>query len=483
MNSIPFRSATELSALIKKKKIGSEELLDLYLARIEKYNPRINAVVAMDVAGARKRAKAADSALAHGEDWGPLHGLPITIKDSFDLAGLPATWGVPELRDHRPATNALAVQRYLDAGAIAFGKTNVPAYLIGWATHNEIYGTTSNPWDVSRSPGGSSGGAAAALAAGLTALEIGVDFGGGVRNVAHYCGIYGHKPTYGVTNWVGHIMPGIGGSKPPLAVAGPLARSSEDLKLALLLIAGPIPDDAIAWKLTLPAPRTAKLEELRVAVMLEDANFPVDGEVQNRIQAVADFLVRHNAKVSYRARPAIDSAAAFRIFGGMLLAGVALRQHDEGFWKRMSHLRARFMPADGSGEPVNKEFSHADWLELDAAQSLLRRAWKAFFQEWDILLCPAAPTVAVPHDPKHEWHERTVVVKGRATSPADPTFWGGFTTVANLPSTVAPAGFTKSGLPVGVQIVGPEYGDLLCIEVARQLEQGFQGFVPPKGFA
>src|SRR5687767_8191933 len=191
MTSLAFSSATELVAQIKKKKISSEELLDLYLGRIEKYNARINAVIAMDIPGARRRAKLADAAIAKGEDWGPLHGLPITIKDSFDLAGLPATWGVPVLKDHRPAGNAFTVQRYLDAGAIAFGKTNVAAYLIGWLTHNDIYGTTNNPWDVARSPGGSSGGAAAALAAGLTALEIGVDFGGGVRNVAHYCGIYG----------------------------------------------------------------------------------------------------------------------------------------------------------------------------------------------------------------------------------------------------------------------------------------------------
>jgi amidase len=483
MTSLAFNSATELAAQIKARKIGSEELLDLYLARIEKYNPKINAIIAMDMAGARRRAKAADAAIAKGEDWGPLHGLPITIKDSFDLAGLPATWGVPELKDHRPASNALAVQRYLDAGAIAFGKTNVAAYLIGWATSNDIYGTTNNPWDVARSPGGSSGGAAAALAAGLTALDIGVDFGGGVRNVAHYCGIFGHKSTYGVTNWTGHVLPGIG-NKPDFAVAGPLARSAADLKQALLLMAGPTPDDAVAWKLSLPPPRTTKLSELRIAVMLEDPNFPVDLEVQERIQAAADFFARKGAKVSNRAWPAIDNAASFRIFGGLLMAGVAGRIHDENFWKRMTHLRERFaMLEGGDGKGTDKSFTHGEWLELDSQRHLLRRAWKAFFQDWDVLLCPAAPTVAVPHDPKHAWHERKVVVKGRSMSPADPTFWGAFTTVTYLPSTVAPAGLAKSGLPVGVQIVGPEYGDLTCIEVARQLEQGFQGFVPPKGWA
>lgn len=481
MTPIPFRSATALAALIKQKRIGSEELLDLYLARVDKHNPRANAVVAMDVAGARSRARAADTALARGNVWGPLHGVPVTIKDSFDLAGLPSTWGVPELKDRRPVGNAQAVQKYLDAGAVAFGKTNVAAYLIGWATVNEVYGTTSNPWDLERSPGGSSGGAAAALAAGLTALEIGVDFGGGVRNVAHYCGIFGHKPTYGITNSDGHVMPGLA-NRPDLAVTGPLARSADDLELALALISGPEPEDAVAWQLGLPPARTSKLADLRVAVMLEDDQFPVDTEVQDRIQAVADFMARSGARVSDRARPAFDNAAAFRIFGSLLMAGLTRRRNDEAFWDRLSHLRARFMTTDQDGQAVEKIFSHADWLELDSARQSLRRAWKAFFTEWDVMLCPAAPSVAVPHDPRHAWHERKIVVKGRSTSPADPTFWGALATVAYLPATVAPAGFAKSGLPVGVQIIGPQYGDLLCIEVARQLERGFHGFVAPKGW-
>jgi amidase len=238
----------------------------------------------------------------------------------------------------------------------------------------------------------------------------------------------------------------------------------------------------VAWQLKLPPARTKKTAELRVAVMLEDANFPVDTEVQDRIQAMADFFVKNGARVSDRARPAFDSAAAFRIFGGLLLAGLSRRKNDEAFWHGLSHVRARFMTTDDGGKAVEKVYSHADWLELDSARNSLRRAWKDFFAEWDVLLCPAAPTVAVPHDPKHAWHERKIVVKGRPTSPVNPIYWGAFTTVAYLPSTVAPAGFTKSGLPVGVQIVGPEYGDLMCIEAARQLERGCQGFVAPRGW-
>jgi amidase len=312
--TLAYRSAAELAALLKAKKVGSEELLDLYLDRFEKYNSQVNAVIATDFASARRRAKAADIALAKGENWGPLHGIPMTIKDSFDVAGMPSTWGVAELKDHRPARNALAVDRFVDAGAIFFGKTNVPAFLIGWATNSEVHGTTNNPWDLTRSPGGSSGGSAAAIATGLSALEIGVDFGGGVRNVAHYCGIYGHKPTYGITNWVGHVLPGFG-TRPDLAVNGPIARSAADLKLALSLMAGADPSEAIAWKLTLPQPRANSWKELRVAVMLEDENFEVDTEVQDRIQAVADFMAKKGAKVDDKARPAIDTEMAFRIFG------------------------------------------------------------------------------------------------------------------------------------------------------------------------
>jgi amidase len=314
----------------------------------------------------------------------------------------------------------------------------------------------------------------------LSALEIGVDFGGGVRNVAHYCGIYGHKPTYGITNWVGHVLPGFG-TRPDLAVNGPIARSAADLKLALSLMAGADPSEAIAWKLTLPQPRANSWKDLRVAVMLEDTNFEVDTDVQDRIQAVADFMAKKGAKVDDKARPAIDTEMAFRIFGGLLMAGLAIRKDDEKFWTRLQHLRARFMGAAGSGA-AEQLFTHAQWLQLDNARQLLRQAWAEFFRDHDVLLCPAAPTVAVPHDPKHAWHERKIMVKGRQTSPADPTFWGALATGAYLPATVAPAGLSRSGLPVGVQIMGPAYSDLTCIAVAERLEREFQGFVPPKGW-
>ena len=230
MADLPFRSAKELAALIRRKKVGCLELLDLYLARMEKHNPRLNAIIATDVEGARRRARAADKALVKGTAWGPLHGVPMTIKESYDVVGMPTTWGVPDLKDNYPARNALAVDRLLKAGVVLFGKTNVPLYLADWQSFNAIYGTTNNPWDISRTPGGSSGGSAAALAAGLTGLEAGSDIGSSIRNPAHYCGVYGHKPTFGVVPPRGQALPGRL-AQGDISVIGPLGRSAEDLEI------------------------------------------------------------------------------------------------------------------------------------------------------------------------------------------------------------------------------------------------------------
>src|SRR3989338_4227147 len=232
MPTLPFRSARQLASAIRRKKLGALELLELYLARVERYTPRLNAIIATDLDAARKRARAADRALARGEVWGPLHGVPMTIKESFDVVGMPTTWGLPELKDNYPPRNALAVDRFLAAGVVLFGKTNVPLYLADWQSFNVVYGTTNNPWDLSRVPGGSSGGSAAALAAGLTGLEAGSDIGASIRNPAHYCGVFGHKPTYGIAPPRGQALPGRISST-DIAVVGPMARRAEDLDAAL----------------------------------------------------------------------------------------------------------------------------------------------------------------------------------------------------------------------------------------------------------
>ena len=292
MLDLPFQSAKQLAAAIRRKKISARELLRLYVRRMEKYNPALNAIIATDLPAAEKRAKAADVALAKGKVMGPLHGVPMTIKESFDAVGMPTTWGVPELKDNRPKTNALAVDRFLAAGANLFGKTNVPIYLADWQSYNAIYGTTNNPWDLARSPGGSSGGSAAALAAGLTGIEAGSDIGASIRNPAHYCGVFGHKPTWGICPPRGQAMPGVVATS-DISVIGPMARSADDLEIGLKVMAGADAIDGVGWKLALPAPPKTTYRALKVAVMLDDPNAEVDREVQERVQAVADFLAKN----------------------------------------------------------------------------------------------------------------------------------------------------------------------------------------------
>ena len=340
MLDLPFRSARQLAAGVRKKEIGCLELLDLYLARVERYDAAINAVVVRDFDRARRRARAADRALAKGDVWGPLHGVPITVKESYDVAGLPTTWGLPSLKEHIAAKNALAVDRLVGAGAVLFGKTNVPVYLADWQSFNAIYGTTNNPWDLARAPGGSSGGSAAALAAGLTGLEAGSDIGSSIRNPAHFCGVFGHKPTWGIIPRHGQSLPGQVAAV-DMDVVGPLARSADDLALALSVMAGPDPIEAAGWQLHLPPARQKRLRDFKVAVMLEAPESAVDSEVQDRLQGLADFLGRQKVKVDDRARPAIDTDEAFRVYVRLLRAATSSRQSDAEFDMNAAGQRER----------------------------------------------------------------------------------------------------------------------------------------------
>ncbi len=483
MTDLHFRSAKQLASDIRRRKVGCLEALDAFLARVDRFNPKLNAIVVTDVEGARRRARQADTALRKGKVWGPLHGVPMTIKESYDVAGMPTTWGLPALKDNIAPRNALAVDRLLAAGVVLFGKTNVPVWLADWQSYNDIYGTTGNPWDLARTPGGSSGGSAAALAAGLTGFEAGSDIGSSIRNPAHYCGVYGHKPTYAIVPPRGQALPGRV-AQGDISVIGPLGRSADDLALGLAAMAGADEIDGAGWRLALPAPRRKTLREFKVAVMLSDPASEVDREVQARLQALADFLGKKKAKVSLAARPDIDTAEAHRTYVFLLRAATAGRQTPEEFRRNAEIARglapdderyyARMMRANTA--------SHRDWLAANELRHKMRWRWAEFFREWDVLLCPAAASAAFPHDHVGERHDRTIVVNGRRVPTTDQLFWAGYSGVAYLPSTVAPCGFTPGGLPVGVQIVGPQYGDRTCIELARLLEREFQGFVPPPDY-
>ena len=485
MVDVPFRSAQQLAADIKRKKIGCLELLDLYLARVEKYDGALNAVVVRDFDRARTRARAADRALARRQLWGPLHGVPMTIKESYDVVGLPTTWGVPAYKDRIATKNAVVVDRLLRAGVVLFGKTNVPLYLGDWQSFNAIYGTTNNPWDVTRAPGGSSGGSAAALAAGLTGLEAGSDIGSSIRNPAHFCGVFGHKPTWGIVPRAGQALPWQT-APVDIDVVGPLARSADDLAIALAAMAGPDEIDGAGWQLRLAPARQKRLRDFKVALMLDAApEIPVDREVTDRLQALADFLGRQKVKVDDRARPAIDTREAFSVYVKLLRAATSDRQSDADFEKNVGIARG-LAPDDESyyARATRAAIaSHRDWLAANEARYRMRLAWAQFFTKYDLLLCPAAGTAAFPHDQKGERHDRTLVVNGKRVPVTDHLFWAGYTGVSFLPSSAAPCGFTPSRLPVGVQIVGPQYGDLTCLAFARLLEREFQPFVPPPGYA
>ena len=319
MTDIAFASARKLASMVRNKKIGCYELLDHYLARVEKYNPKLNAIVVTDIPNAKKRARAADRALAKGEVWGPFHGVPMTVKEALDVKGLPTTFGLPEFKNTAAKTNAIAVDRWNNAGAIVFGKTNVPPWLADSQSTNPIYGTTNNPWDTTRTPGGSSGGSSAAVAAGLSAIEVGSDIASSIRNPAIYTGIYGHKPTYGICPPRGHaVRDRI--SPDDINVIGPLARSAEDLEAALMVMAGPDEIDSAGYKLALPKSQKKSIKDFRVAVMLSDPTSEVDSEVQDSLQALADFLSKKKAKINDKARPAIDMARAHWLFNTMLRA-------------------------------------------------------------------------------------------------------------------------------------------------------------------
>ena len=483
MTEIAYLPAHRLAGMLRSREIGCLELLEHHLDRVARFNPALNAIIWIDAERARERARAADRALDHGETWGPLHGLPMTIKESFDLAGAPTTWGIPEMRGRIARQDAVATERLLKAGAVIFGKTNVPLLLADWQSFNAVYGTTNNPWDLTRTPGGSSGGSAAALAVGMSALELGSDIGASIRNPAHYCGVTGHKPTWGIVPLRGQSTVGALAMS-DISVAGPLARTAEDLALALSVVAGPDELDAAGWRLALPKPVKARLADYRVALLIEDPNCAVEAEYAARLAEVGRRLEELGATVSFEARPAIDTVKAHALYIRLLRAVTMARLAPEVFadWQRKT---AALAPEDDSYRARVARATtilHRDWLAAHEERTKLRWAWHDFFRDWDVLLTPAAAGPAWPHDQQGERFDRVIDVNGRPENTNDQLFWAGISGVAYLPSTVTPIGLSSAGLPLGVQIITDHLQDLTSIDFARLLAQEIGGFVPPPGY-
>jgi amidase len=484
-NSTPlhFKTAVELANLLRKRKLGAVELLDHFCKRYEQHNPQLNAIILTDIKRARQAAQASDKRLKNAEPRGPFEGVPMTIKESFDWAGTPSTWGSPAYRDNIAASDAVAVRRMEEGGAIIYGKTNVPLMLADWQSFNDIYGTTNNPWNVKRSPGGSSGGSGVALATGMSALELGSDIGASIRNPAHYCGVYGHKPTYGIVPMRGHFLPGIFAAS-DISVAGPLARSADDLALAMTLLAGPDGAEAKAARYRLPPSRCKTLKDFHIAVMLNDPVSDVDQPVQDLIASLADWLKPRVKTLSMTARPAFSSEEAWDVYVMLLRSATSRRQTDEEFRSNIEKTKALNSGDQSYYAKMLRAYTmfHRDWLGVNNRRHAMKIAWQAFFADYDLLLCPAAASAAFPHDHAGERHERTILVNGRKVPAVDQLFWAGYSGAFYLPSTVAPIGLTPAGLPVGVQIVTALHEDLTAIRFATLLEREYYSFTPPPDF-
>jgi amidase len=482
MTSLHFKSAVELAELIRTRKISASELLEHFLARVAKYNPKLNAIIWMDADRARERAKAADAALAKGEVWGPLHGVPMTIKESYTVAGSPTTWGLPEMKSNVTETSALAVERLQKAGVVLFGKTNVPLMLADWQSFNVIYGTTNNPWNTDLIPGGSSGGSAAALAAGLTGIDAGSDIGSSIRNPAHYCGVYGLKPTYGIIPLRRHSLPGAF-APTDISVTGPLTRGAADLDVMLDVMAGPDELDDVCWRLELPECPAQSLKDLRIAVKLRDPNCEVDAEYGEKLQALVEALAKKGAKVT-EIEPKVDTSRLQEVYVLLLRAATSGRTPDA----EIARWKAALAEHGAEKEPYldrmvrGVTLPHRNWIALNNERHKLRFEFDAFFKDWDILLCPVAASAAWPHDQKGERWQRKITVNGHRVPTTDQLFWAGYSGVVYLPSTVGPAGLTRSGLPVGYQAIAAHGRDKTAIAFSRLVEREIGGFIPPKGF-
>jgi amidase len=478
----PYQNATVLIEALANKTVSSRELVDDAIARIEALDPKINAVAVRDFDTARAAAATADEALARGERR-PLLGLPMTVKEQYGVVGLPTTWGDPKFKDWKPTVDALAVTRLKAAGAIILGKTNVPLQLSDWQSYNEIYGTTNNPWDTTRTPGGSSGGAAAALAAGFVALELGSDIGGSLRAPAHYCGVFAHKPSLDLVPQRGAGPPGV----PPipvhgdLAVSGPMARSAADLALELGVLAGPDEmSDGIGYKLALPPARHADLKDFRVLLIDAHPLFPTASSVTGALDRLGDRLAKSGCTVSRGSQRMPDLARTTRLYEQLLVAALAhdlsadIRQRGDVIAKTLS-------PDDESLRAIrlrSLSMSHVDWVEASYMRNGMRQRWRGLFQNFDVMLCPAMPTPAFPHNhsPKYA---RMLEVDGKPFLYDDQIAWASIATLCGLPATVAPIDHSETGLPIGVQIIGGYLEDRTTIKFAELIEREYGGFVPP----
>lgn len=481
-----FKTATELSAALSAKKVSAVDLAQDAIARIERHDAKINAVCVRDFERALAAARAADAALARGETR-PLLGIPLTVKESYNVRGLPTTWGIPAQKDFRASEDALAISRVREAGGVILGKTNVPLGLGDWQSYNDIYGTTNNPYDLSRTPGGSSGGSAAALAAGYGALSLGSDLAGSLRVPAFHCGVYAHKPTVGLVPTRGHTPPRLSAlpMDHDLLVIGPMARCALDLSLLLDVIAGPDPLQAgSAYRLALPPPRHHDLKSFRVLLVESDPLMPTNAAVRAAIERLSINLGKAGIKLERESRLLPDFAASSRLYMRMLLSFVAIGFTPEIYADAVA--AAANLPAHDISLQAERlrgiALSHRDWVMASGERARLREQWRVLFKSFDAVICPVMPTPAYPHDHSPEQEARRVNIDGKDYPYPDQMVWSGIATLPGLPAAAIPIGLSPEGLPVGVQIVGPWLEDRTPLKLAELIERELGGFVPAPEF-
>jgi amidase len=481
-----FKSAFVLSAALTARKVSAVELTRDAINRIERHDGKINAICVRDFDRALAAAREADAALARRENK-PLLGIPMTVKESYNIAGLPTTWGIPAQKDFVAKEDALPITRVKAAGTIILGKTNVPLGLGDWQSYNDIYGTTNNPYDLGRTPGGSSGGSSAALAAGYGPLSIGSDIGGSLRVPAFHCGVYAHKPTFNLVAMRGHTPPLL----PPLPferdllVIGPMARSAADLSLLLDVMAGPDPIDAgIAYRLGLPAARHAALKDFRVLVIDTDPVLPTDVAVRGTVNRLAEGLARAGVRIERQSPQLPDFAASSRLYMRMLMSFLGATFAPDIY--AGAKAAATALPESDNSLAAERlrgiALSHRDWQMANGGRTRLRAQWRELFKTFDAVICPVMPTAAYPHDHSPDQETRRLKIDGKDHVYPDQLVWPGIATLPGLPSTAIPTGFAPDGLPVGVQIVGPWLEDRTPLKLAELIEREFGGFTPPPMF-
>jgi len=477
-------SATAIAQKIANSDISSAETVQFFIDRINQRNPDINAVIASRFDEAMAEAHTADEKLAKSESNGPLHGVPMTIKDLFEVEGLTCDAGFPEWKDHVSTEDAVVTQRLKAAGAIILGKTNAPLAGGDVQTYNAVHGTTNSPHNLEHTPGGSSGGSSAALAAGMTPLEYGSDIGGSIRTPAHFCGLFGHKPTFGIVPMRGHVPPphGIPWEPSELTVAGPLGHSAADVELAIDVTVG-LDDGPMrqAMQIQLQGPRHQTPKGLRVGLWPTDAACEVESAFSAAIETAGKALEKAGAELT-EIKPDFDMPQYFQTYMTRLSAIIG-SDLPQAVIDNMKEVVAAADPNDTTLPIMQARgitLSHGDWLKLNIRKARYDLAWRALFEKVDVLLCPVTPSTAMKHDHNPDFHARRIEVNGVERPYFDDFFWAGVATLCGLPSTVVPLGKHQNGLPFGMQVIGPAYEDKTPLAVAKMLEgMGYSWVEPP----